>query len=278
MNASKHAAPGTRTGTRTKTGKAKEPGNESGEVTGTKATRTDTNASRTSTEASGTNPERAEHRWPAIIAVVVALVLFALLPSGFTPWLRYGVVGLCAALLIPLVLLNPLRMRRETRWSRTISTALAWILLAANMVAFVQLIVALLGTQEDSDGTLLLAATQVWSTHVVVFALLFWELDRGGPVARALERRERLPSADLRFPQDEDADTVSEVARESSKRSGWTPNFIDYLYFSLANCMAFSPPDAVPLSARMKILVGLQALAAFVVLVLVIARAVALLG
>ena len=71
---------------------------------------------------------------------------------------------------------------------------------------------------------------------------------------------------------------MSEVARESSKRSGWTPNFIDYLYFSLANCMAFSPPDAVPLSARMKILVGLQALAAFVVLVLVIARAVALRG
>jgi len=225
-----------------------------------------------------TNPERAEHRWPAVIAVVVALVLYALLPSGFTPWLRYSVVGLCILLLIPLVLLNPLRMRRQTRWSRVASSGLAIVLLIANFVALVQLIAALLSTEEDSDGTLLLAATQVWATHAVVFALLFWELDRGGPVMRTLARRERIPRADLRFPQDEDADAVSEVARGSSKRTGWTPNFIDYLYFSLANCMAFSPPDAVPLTGRIKVLVGLQALAAFVVLVLVIARAVALLG
>jgi hypothetical protein len=42
--------------------------------------------------------------------------------------------------------------------------------------------------------------------------------------------------------------------------------------------MAFSPPDAMPLSSRAKILVGIQALAAFVILVLVIARAVSLLG
>ncbi|HWK19743.1 MAG TPA: DUF1345 domain-containing protein [Microbacteriaceae bacterium] len=228
--------------------------------------------------ATETGPERAEHRWPAVIAVVVALVLYGLLPSEFTPWLRYTVVAVCALLLVPLVLLNPLRMRRQTRWSRLMSSALAVVLLIANLIAIGELIVALLSTDQDSDGTLLLAATQVWATHVVVFALLYWELDRGGPVMRALARRERIPRADLRFPQDEDADAVTEVARGSSVRSGWTPNFIDYLYFSAANCMAFSPPDAVPLTSRIKVLVGIQALAAFVVLVLVIARAVALLG
>lgn len=222
------------------------------------------------------SPERSEHRWPAVIAVALTLALYALLPSGFTPWLRFGVVGLGIVLLVPLVLLNPLRMRRQTRWSRIVSTGLAIILIVANHVALVQLIAALLATDQDSDGTLLLAATQVWAAQVVVFALLFWEIDRGGPVMRALASRERIPRADLRFPQDEDADAVSEVARGSSKRSGWTPNFIDYLYFSLSNCMAFSPPDAVPLTSRMKALVGLQALAAFIVLV--IARAVALLG
>jgi uncharacterized membrane protein len=225
-----------------------------------------------------TSPERAEHRWPAVIAVVVALVLYVLLPSGFTPWLRYSVAGLCVLMLIPLVLLNPLRMRRQTPWSRGVSIALAIVLLLGNTIALAQLIVALLSTSEDSDGTLLLAATQVWSTQVVVFALLFWELDRGGPVTRAHAERDRLPTADIRFPQDEDADAVSEVARGSSKATGWTAGFIDYLYFSASNSMAFSPPDAMPLSARMKVLVGLQALAAFVLLVLVIARAVALLG
>jgi hypothetical protein len=42
--------------------------------------------------------------------------------------------------------------------------------------------------------------------------------------------------------------------------------------------MAFSPPDAMPLRARTKVLVGLQAFGGFIILVLVIARAVSLLG
>ncbi|OJX65193.1 MAG: hypothetical protein BGO95_07025 [Micrococcales bacterium 73-13] len=222
--------------------------------------------------------DRAEHRWPAVAAVLFSLVIYALLPSEFTPWLRISVVAVCVLLLVPLVLLNPLRLRRQTRWSRWASIALVAVLAAANHVALVQLIMAMLATRQDSDGTLLLAATQVWVLHVVVYALLYWEIDRGGPVVRALARRQDIPRADIRFPQDEDATTVSEVARRSSERSGWTANFIDYLYFSLSNCMAFSPPDAVPLSSRLKVLVALQAFAAFVVLVLVIARAVALLG
>ena len=31
---------------------------------------------------------RAEHRWPAVASVVVALVLYVLLPSSFLPPLR----------------------------------------------------------------------------------------------------------------------------------------------------------------------------------------------
>ena len=221
---------------------------------------------------------RAEHRWPAIAAVVVALLLYASLPSDFTPWLRYSVVGLCVLLIIPLVVLNPLRLSRQTQWSRRASTALAVILAVANQIALVELIVLLLQADSDSDGTLLLAATQVWCTHVISYALLYWELDRGGPVVRATAPRSEIPAADIRFPQDEDADAVEEVAAGSSIRSGWTAGFIDYLYFSLSNTMAFSPPDALPLTGRMKVLVGLQSLAGFVVLVLVIARAVSLLG
>ena len=118
----------------------------------------------------------------------------------------------------------------------------------------------------------------MWCTHVISYALLYWELDRGGPVVRATAPRSEIPAADIRFPQDEDADAVEEVAAGSSIRSGWTAGFIDYLYFSLSNTMAFSPPDALPLTGRMKVLVGLQSLAGFVVLVLVIARAVSLLG
>lgn len=222
--------------------------------------------------------DRAEHRWPAVAAVVVALVLYGLLPSGFTPWVRYAVVALCALLLIPLILLNPLRLRKQTAWSRRASTALAAVLALANLGALVELVIAMLDTEQDSTARILLAATQVWGTHVIAFALLYWELDRGGPVVRALAKREDMPRADIRFPQDTDKDAVTEVAEWSAQRSGWTANFVDYLYFSLSNCMAFSPPDAVPLSTRIKLLVGFQAFGAYVILVLVIARAVALLG
>lgn len=222
--------------------------------------------------------DRTEHRWPAVGAIAVALVLYALLPSDFLLGIRVGVVVLCVLLLVPVVLINPVRMTTQTPWSRRASVTLTIVLAVANHVALVQLIVALLRAKSDADGTLLLAATQVWATHVIVYALIYWELDRGGPVVRSTAPRRDLPQADIRFPQDEDADAVLEVARGSSEKANWTASFIDYLYFSLSNTMAFSPPDAMPLSTRMKVLVGLQALAGFVVLVLVIARAVSLLG
>jgi hypothetical protein len=234
--------------------------------------------SRSSQKAIGTGEGRAEHRWPAVASVIVALTLYALLPSSFLPGLRYGVIAVCVALLIPIVFINPVRLKTQTRWSRWLSISLTALLAVANTVALVQLVIQLVQAKSDEDGTLLLAAAQVWSTHVIVFALIYWEMDRGGPVIRATAKRADLPLADIRFPQDEDHDAVDEVAAGSSAKSNWTAGFVDYLYYSAANTMAFSPPDAMPLTARAKILVGLQALGGFVILVLVIARAVSLLG
>ncbi|HEY8295697.1 MAG TPA: hypothetical protein VIG41_10190, partial [Micrococcaceae bacterium] len=55
---------------------------------------------------------RAEHRWPAVIGLLIALALYAALPSTFLPVLRYIVVAVGLAMLIPVVLLNPGRMHR----------------------------------------------------------------------------------------------------------------------------------------------------------------------
>jgi len=222
--------------------------------------------------------DRTEHRWPAVGSVMVALALYALLPSSFLPELRYSVVGICLVLLIPMIVINPVRMKTQTAWSRRLSIALTLVLAVANHVALVQLVILLLQAKKDTDGTLLLAAAQVWVTHVIVYALIYWEMDRGGPVVRATSKRSELPQADIRFPQDEDADAVVEVANGSSVKADWTAGFVDYAYSSATNTMAFSPPDAMPLSPRAKILFGLQAFAGFVILVLVIARAVSLLG
>lgn len=221
---------------------------------------------------------RSEHRWPAVIGLLVAMGLYVTLPSTFLPGLRYTVVGIGVVMLIPLLVLNPRRLHRETRWSKYLATGQALLLVAANEVALVQLVI-LLTTAQSSDGpTLLLAAVQVWVTNIIGFALVFWELDRGGPVSRRHADRKKLPAADFRFPQDEDHDAVEEVASRSSMRTGWVASFVDYLYFSLSNSMAFSPTDTMPLSGRAKMLMGLEAAGGFILLALVIAHAVALLG
>jgi uncharacterized membrane protein len=221
---------------------------------------------------------RAEHRLPVVVAIVFALALYALLPSTFLPMLRYIVVGIGVALLIPVIILNPSRLRKQTPWSRVLSVALAILLLVANQVALVQLVIELVrASQEDGPG-LLLAAAQVWITNVIVYALIYWEMDRGGPVARRHQTRSQLDPADFRFPQDEDDDAIEEVAVRSSAKNDWAAGYIDYVYFSLTNSMAFSPTDSMPLSHRAKALMGVESFTAFVILALVIARAVSLLG
>ncbi|HEV7951339.1 MAG TPA: hypothetical protein VGP24_16375 [Glaciihabitans sp.] len=221
---------------------------------------------------------RAEHRWPAVVAILVALTLYALLPSSFLPELRYAVVAIGVVLLVPIIALNPRHLHKQTPWSRVVSLGIVLLLLLANQIAFVQLIVQLVtDTRADGPG-LLIAALQVWITNVISFALMYWEIDRGGPVARRHQARTEMAPADFRFPQDEDHDAITEVAVRSSATSDWTPAYLDYLYFSLSNSMAFSPTDAMPLSHRAKALMGLESFAGFIILALVIARAVSLLG
>ncbi len=60
---------------------------------------------------------------------------------------------------------------------------------------------------------LLVAAMQVWVTNVIGFGLLFWELDRGGPVPPPKLCRDELPAAAYwRFSEDENDDAIVEVA------------------------------------------------------------------
>lgn len=231
----------------------------------------------TAREKTQEEPDRSEHRWPAALAILVAVVLYATLPSTFTPALRYVVIGLCLAMLIPLVVLNPHRLRRETTWSKVLSRTLTGLLLGANLVALFQLVYQLVAERADGPG-LLLAALQVWVTNVIAFALVYWEMDRGGPIARRNLPRKQVELADFRFPQDEDHDAIDEVRGRSSKSSDWMPGYVDYLYFSASDSMAFSPTDAMPLTHRAKLLMVTEAFLGFVILALVIARAVSLLG
>lgn len=217
-----------------------------------------------------------EYRWPAVLALLAALALYAFLPNEIVGTQRFVVVAAGLAFIVPLTIVNPHRLIRQTRWSRVLSVGLALLLVLVNQVALVVLVSKLVGGHHDAPE-LLLAALQVWVANVIGFALLFWELDRGGPVVRTTWARTELPAADLRFSQDEDDDATDEVARGSAARLDWTPRFVDYFYTSLSNSMAFSASDAMPLSQRMKLLMGLQAFGGFVILALVIARSVGIL-
>jgi hypothetical protein len=222
---------------------------------------------------------RAEPRWPAVLALLIALSLYAFLPTDVTPvFLRVLVVIVGLAMLVPVVILNPVRLSKQTSWSRRLSVGQALLLVVANYFAMVQVIILLVTTSGADGPSILVAAAQVWITNVIAFTLVYWEMDRGGPVARRVDDRDELPLADYRFPQDEDRDAIAEVAKRSSAAIDWTPSFIDYLYEAGVGAMAFSPGAGVPLSPRMKFLMLVQSIGAFVMLALVIAHAVAQIG
>jgi hypothetical protein len=218
-----------------------------------------------------------EPRLPAACAVLVAIALYALLPEPLLIGPRLVVPALELVLFIPLMAANPRRMNRQNRLLRNLSIALVLLIALANGSSLVLLVLALVSGQTHAGNALLLGAAQVWLTNVLVFALAYWELDRGGPVARTQTSRPGLAAADFRFPQDEDHDAIDEVAKRSAAKSGWAPGFIDYLYVSVTNSSAFSPTDTMPLSPRAKMLMAVESVSALLLSILVISRGISLL-
>ena len=200
-------------------------------------------------------------------------MLYALLPSALVLGPKYLVPGLEVVLLAAVIITNPHRLTVQTRVSRVAALGLVGVIIVTNLVALGFLVHALVNASVPGK-TLLVAALQVWATNVIAFALLFWSLDRGGPVARATLARRELPLADFRFSHDEDHDTVVEVAEGSSTAADWAPTFVDYLYVSTTNSSAFSPTDTMPLTSRAKMFMAVEATAALLTSVLVIAKAV----
>lgn len=204
-----------------------------------------------------------EHRFPVLVAVLVNLGLILVIPDSVQLLPRWVVPSLGVLLLIPLVVFNPRRLSRETSWSRWLSIGLAVVLTVANQVTIFLTITQLLAGRVQG-GTVLLTALQVWVSSVIAFSLVYWELDRGGPVARRQQHLWETVSPDFRFPQNGD----------KGRGASWRPAYLDYLYVSLTNMMAFSPTDTMPLSVRAKMTMGYQSFAGFILLALVVSRAV----
>src|SRR4051812_20780415 len=79
--------------------------------------------------------KRGEARIPPAIAVLVAIAFYAVLPQSLVLGPRFLIPALELVLLISLIATNPLRLTRETRWSRRASLALAGLIVVTNLVA-----------------------------------------------------------------------------------------------------------------------------------------------
>lgn len=226
----------------------------------------------------GIEAPKREHRWPAAFASFSVLALMATLPSMFSFWPRALAIVFGFTALVPLIWLNPKRLNRQTVWSRWLSLGFSIALVVVNQWLMIELIFLLFDAGSEESKVLLIAALEIWIANLLMFSLLYWEIDRGGPVTRNVKTREGLPPADLKFTQDSDDERVDEIRSRASNRTNWRPIFLDYLFGAASFTMAFSPGDAMPLTHRLKVLMLVQSLSSFVMLVLVIARAVGAIG
>ena len=203
-----------------------------------------------------------EQRWPVTVVVLLVIVLQLTLPSSLNIRFPVVVCGIEFILLVLVTLLNPRRINQHLPTPRTLSLVLAALMTGSNLVSIFRLISALLHGGVTDATKLILTGGSIWFTNVVVFALWYWEFDRGGPGARA-QARKQVP--DFMFPQMSDPDLAEPQ---------WASKFFDYLYISSTNSSAFSPTDVLPLTRWAKALMLVQSLTSLIVVALVIARAV----
>jgi len=208
------------------------------------------------------------------VAIVGALLLALAIVDSWQDWTLLGAPWWTwlflaipeAALLIALLAWGSGDVHPGRR--REVIVVLLGFLALASLGGTVLLVGALIGSSTDdlSAGNLLVHAIVVWMTNAIVFSLLFWELDAGGPVRRATAGR-AMP--DFQFPQDENPELAT---------TAWRTALFDYVYVSFTNSLALSPTDAMPLTRKSKGLMAVEALLSNVIIVLVIARAVNVLG
>jgi hypothetical protein len=208
-----------------------------------------------------------EPRLPVIIAIAVAISLQAFVPHSlsFRPW--WLLPALETLLGASIILFRQTKVDRRATFLRVLSLALAVAAGLATAWSAAHLIDALIhnhaaDSQLSHAGPLLRVGGGIWLTNVIVFALWYWDLDRGGPVARACGERTHT---DFLFAQMTAPELVSK---------DWEPRFVDYLYLSFTNSTAFSPTDTLPLSRWAKMTMMFQSALSLGTVALVVARAV----
>jgi hypothetical protein len=205
------------------------------------------------------------HLGPQLI-VLAAILLDLSLSEKITIGPAWLLPSLEGALLLALVIASPHPRMRDAALRRRIALGLIGLVSLVNIVSLVLLCHYLLHGGKEGGRPLIGSGIVLWVTNVLLFGLWYWEIDRGGPLARELGT-ERKP--DFLFPQ---------MTEKRYSSPDWMPGLVDYLYVSFTNATAFSPTDTMPLTQTAKWLMSIQALAALVTVGLVVARAVNILS
>jgi hypothetical protein len=214
------------------------------------------------------HPLRIETRWPVVVAVSAVTLLLTLLPDRvrvLPVWAPY-VPGI--ALIVPMVAV--MLTRAQQRWlriERTV-TLVFCVIAASGMIVDLTLLIAEMVRRSGaiSGIQLLTSSVAMWILNVLTFSLLYWQIDRGGPEARA---NNASPRPDWLFPQE---GAPQDVPPE------WRPTFVDYLFLGYSTATAFSTTDLMPLTSRAKMLMMFESTISLVTIVAVMSRAINILG
>ena len=206
-----------------------------------------------------------ESRWPPALVVLGFMVVNISVRIWFPrdgvihiPWLA---PLLEAGLVVVLLTADP-SGPAERRRLRKLTSVLVGLLVVASLWATALLIHDLITGEGNADNPdeLLASGALVWVGNNLVFAVVFWLMDGGGPISR---KHLRVP-VDFAFTQ--------HINPEMGP--GWRPVFLDYLHLGFTNATAFSPTDVMPLTHRAKYAMLVQATIALALFALVVARAV----
>jgi len=205
--------------------------------------------------------------WPAQLTVAAAIALALDLPSKITiaqVWLLPSIEGV---LLLGLIMTTPWVPLHRHAQRRAVALGLVGLVTTSNLVNLSLLVHDILHKNLPGHA-LLLAGVEIWLTNVLLFTVLYWELDRGGPIARHMPE---LTPPDFLQPPD-----FLFVQMTDPKLGGldWIAGYIDYLYTSFTNATAFSPTDTMPLTPAAKLLMLVQSGASLLTLGVVFARAI----
>jgi hypothetical protein len=225
--------------------------------------------------------DRAFDFWLARCAVVVIVGLQIGIVNDLMIGPRWLAPAVELVLLVPLSIATAWTQRgahkasTKEQWNRVwrgrlkvrrLAITLTAVVTLMNFGALARLIAAILAGHAGSGQTLLLDAINIWVTNVIIFALWFWALDRGGPAGAFAPKREN----DFLFTQQQTG--------EPKRFPNWSPGFVDYLFLAYTNATAFSPADTFPLTVRAKLLMMAESAISLATIALVASRAVGILS